>query len=622
MSQKAEGNPIIGRMRFVFKTLVHTVRKNKFHIVLEGRFRAAIVRRLLSRIFVRSSMFSHLSTETRQIIKTLYGLSDVEVIWAPPLESSHGDLSTSVALKIAKGLGKRPQEIAQAIADAIRLSPSVERADVAGAGYVNIHLTTATLLDALQEVHMAMQPSAVHTTDDPVIVDFCGPNIAKPLGAHHLGSHIIGQAIINVYRHTGTHVIGWSYPGDWGTQFGKLAVAYERWGDPKKAPKDHTVEELLTLYVRFHTEVEKDSTLDDLARAAFRKIEEGDPTLRAFWSDIVAVTKKDLEEIYTRLHVHTDRETGESFYEDKMQSILDEGIAKGVFQEGEKGSLIVPFAEESGLPPLLVRKGDGATLYATRDLAMIRYRIDSSHPSAMYYVVDTAQSLHFRQLFAAAALLGWEMPVHEHTVFGRMRFEGVAMSTRKGTSLRMRLLLDEAVKRASAIIAERGDAIQADDPKDLAEMMGIGAVAYGILSQNRTMDIVFDWDRMLSFEGNSAPYLQYTHARARSVLRKAEEKGEVSLSSIDSLEPEDRELLLMLLKFPAVLTESRDTRMPHRLANYLYALCQSFNAFYNKAPILQAPVSIRALRLSLTASVADVLRTGASLLTIRVPDRM
>ncbi len=566
-------------------------------------------------------MFTHLSTETRQIIASLYGLPDADVAWVFPPDSSQGDLSTSVALKIAGGLGKKPQEIARSIADAISLSPSVEHAEVAGPGYVNIRLTVARLLEAWKEAHAAIAPVS-ERDENPVIVDFCGPNIAKPLGAHHLGSHIIGQAIINLYRHTGAHVIGWSYPGDWGTQFGKLWVAYDRWGDKKKSLKDVTVEDLLALYVRFHEEAEKDATLDDAARAAFRKIEEGDAALRSFWADTVAVTKKDLDEIYVRLHVHIDRETGESFYENRMQPIIEEGIAKGVFQEGEGGSLIVPFAEETGMPPLLIRKGDGATLYATRDLAMIRYRIDTAHPSAMYYVVDVAQRLHFQQVFATAALLGWEMPEHEHTVFGRMRFSGAAMSTRKGTSLRMRQLLDEAVKRAGDIITERGDAIQADDPKDLAEMMGVGAVAYGILSQNRAMDIVFDWDRMLSFEGNSAPYLQYTHARARSVLRKAALAGDPVLPAVDVLEPEDRKLLLMLLRFPIVLAESRDARMPHKLTNYLYALCQSFNSFYNSVPILQATAPLRDLRLVLTASVADMLRTGASLLTIRVPDRM
>ncbi len=568
-------------------------------------------------------MFAFLAPETRQIIESLTGLSGIEPDWSPPADPAHGDFATPVALKIAKTLGKKPQELAQMIADALAHSPSIERAEVAGPGYVNVWLAPGVLLEALEEVATATTPIEPDGTSDPVIVDFCGPNIAKPLGAHHLGSHIIGQAIINLYRHTGMHVIGWSYPGDWGTQFGKLAVAYDRWGDKETPVGAYSVEALLALYVRFHREAEEDPSLEDEARAAFRNIEQGDPALRAFWSDVVAVTKKDLEEIYARLHVRVDRETGESFYEDKMEPILQEGIDKGVFVEGEGGALIVPFAEERGLPPLLVRKGDGATLYATRDLAMIRYRIQDAHPAAMYYVVDVAQSLHFRQLFATVALLGWEMPVHEHTVFGRMRFADADMSTRKGTSLRMRRLLDEAVERAAAIIAERGEAIQTDDPADLAEMMGVGAVAYGILSQNRTMDIVFDWEKMLSFDGNSAPYLQYTHARARSVLRKADQEGATSLpAGIGSLEPVDRALVRMLLRFPGVLRDSRDSRMPHKLAHHLYTLCQAFNTFYNSAPILQATDPLRSLRLALTALTAEVLRSGASLLTIRVPDRM
>ncbi|MEK7218716.1 MAG: arginine--tRNA ligase [Patescibacteria group bacterium] len=551
------------------------------------------------------------------------GSAEYASLWQFPRESERGDLATSVALGLSKTLKQNPLDLAKQLAEALGRVAGVERAEAMAPGYVNIWLTPAALMEELQETRVTVAPAKTRKKEAPVIIDFCGPNIAKPLGVHHLGSHVIGQAIINLYRHTGANVIGWSYPGDWGTQFGKLAVAYRKWGTGK-SPKEHSVEELLALYVRFHDEAEKEPSLEDEARAAFKKIEDGDPELRAFWADVVAVSNAALVRLYGRLHLHVDVETAESFYEERMAPIVEEGRKKGVFQTGEGGALIVPFPEGKGLPPLLMQKSDGTTLYATRDLAMVRYRIDTYHPSALYYVVDVAQSMHFKQLFETCRMLGWELPLLEHTVFGRMRFPEASMSTRKGTSLRMEQVLDEAVKRAGDTIRAHGDTIQTDDPSGLAETMGIGAVVYGILSQNRRMDMVFDWDKMLSFEGNSAPYLQYTHARARSVLRKAEgEEGKAKKGAVPpGMAPSERLLLRTLLQFPLVLEEARETRLPHKLTNFLYELCQAFNKFYNTEPILKAEDAARSFRLALTLLAADVLQSGAEILTLRVPDRM
>ncbi|MFA6038870.1 MAG: arginine--tRNA ligase [Candidatus Peribacteraceae bacterium] len=570
-------------------------------------------------------MFSTLTAEALRVIRSIAGDEAVveATLWQFPREPERGDLATSIALSLSKSLKQNPLDIAKTLAEGMGKVAGVERAEATAPGYVNVWLTTASFMEELKEARDSTAPAKTRKKEAPVIIDFCGPNIAKPLGVHHLGSHVIGQAIINLYRHTGANVIGWSYPGDWGTQFGKLAVAFRKWGGGK-SPKDYSVEELLALYVRFHDEAEKDPSLEDEARAAFKKIEDGDPELRSFWADVVAVSKEALLKLYERLHLHVDVETGESFYEGKMAPILEEGKKKGVFRTGEGGALIVPFPEEAGMPPLLMQKSDGSTLYATRDLAMIRHRIDEYHPSALYYVVDVAQSMHFKQLFETCRLLGWELPVLEHTLFGRMRFPDTSMSTRKGTALRMEQVLDEAVKRADDTIRSHGESIQTDDPSGLAEMMGIGAVVYGILSQNRKMDIVFDWDKMLSFDGNSAPYLQYTHARARSVLRKAKE-GKMAVK--EGIVPEalgagERILLRSLLQFPLVLEEARETRLPHKLTNYLYALCQDFNKFYNTDPILKAEDPARSFRLTLTGLAADILKSGAAILTLRVPDRM
>lgn len=564
-------------------------------------------------------ILERLSSLATATLKTA-GATDGEVLWESPPDFRHGDFTTSAALRFGKQLGKSPKDLAQSMVDAVAADADVLKAEIAGAGYVNVWLKPKALLSLLPST-AAVLSAAQQRKEPPVIIEYSGPNIAKPLGIHHILGTVIGQALVNVYRHGGTPVVAWNYIGDWGTQFGKLAVAIEKWA-PGATVKGSSLEDLLALYVRFHDEAEKNAALEDEARAAFAKLEQGDAVLKAFWSDVVAITKASLQDLYKRLHVSFDVDLGESFYSDKMAPVLEEGKKKGVFKEGKEGALIVEFPEELGYPPYLVQKGDGATLYSTRDIAQMRYRTDTYKPAAILICTDIAQKLHFEQLAATCAQLGWKLPPFENVLFGRMRFADKSMSTRKGNILRLQEVLDEAVERAASVIAERGESIQTEDPKDLAEMMGVGALVYGILSQNRKMDLVFDWEKMLSFDGNSAPYLMYTHARARSVLRKAQE-GAVSVpADVPALEDGERALVGMLLKFPSVLDDVRRDHLPHKLANYLFALCQEMNGFYNSFPILQSEGAVRHLRLSIVSLTADVLRTGASLLTLRLPDAM
>ncbi len=533
------------------------------------------------------------------------------------MDEGRGDLTTSAALQVAKKLGKSPRDIATTLADAFGKLPGVLSTEVAGAGFVNVTVAPAELTKGFSAVRTACLPSKKRK-EQPVIVEYSQPNIAKPLGVHHILSTIIGQSLANMYRHLGYETISINHIGDWGTQFGKLAVAHATWGT--KPIENHTIDDLLELYVRFHTEAEKNALLEDEGRAAFKKLEDGDKELRVFWSAVVKITMGSMEKMYERLHVTFDHTQGESFYEDKMAPILEEGKKKGVFKLGEEGAFIAEFPEETKMPPAIALKGDGSTIYLTRDLAAANYRINTWHPQAILYVVDVAQQLYFKQLFAVLGQLGWELPTLEHVIFGRMRFADKAMSTRKGNILRLEEVLDEAVKRADLLIAERGEKIQTDDPKGLAEMMGVGSVVYGVLSQNRKMDMVFDWDKMLTFEGNSAPYVQYTHARARSVLRKA--GSLVSVSDIQELTAKERTLIKLILMFGETVESARADHLPHKLTNYLYELCQAFNSFYNSDEILTAPDETRNFRLSLTKLTADVLKTGAELLTLQVPDRM
>lgn len=567
-------------------------------------------------------MFSTLTQTAQKHLQTEEGIDGAVIDWSPPQNPEHGDIATSIALRCAKKVNKSPREIADGLVKSLSGHPDVESAEAAGAGYVNIRLKASAFLAEIAGVEEAIEPKKVNAKDAPIILEYSGPNIAKPLGIHHIIGGVVGQALSNLYRHDGANVVAWNYLGDWGTQFGKLAVAYEKWGEGKPV-KDQTIDDLLALYVRFHKELETNESLENEGREAFRKLEGGDETLRAFWKDVVTVTKASLESIYARLHVSFDIDLGESFYEDKMGVVVEEGRKKGVFVEGKEGALIVEFPEEKGMPPYLILKGDGATLYSTRDLAQMRYRIDTYKPCAIYIVTDIAQKLHFEQLAETCAMLGWQMPEFENVLTGRMRFADASMSTRKGTVLKLEHVLDEAVERATAVIAERGESIQTDNPKELAEMMGVGALVYGILSQNRKMDMVFDWDKMLSFEGNSAPYLQYTYARAKSVLRKGDAEGkEMKVGKVDTLTPHERRLFTHLLQFAGVLEASRTEKLPHKLANYLYELAQRYNAFYNVDSILDAEEPQRGLRLRLTSLTAAVLHAGSSLLTLRVPERM
>lgn len=572
-------------------------------------------------------MFETITSDAKKLLLT-FGkeAAIVPFLWQRPADSSHGDLTTTVALQLSKILKKPPRAIADELAAKLKDHADVERVEVAGAGYVNVWLTPAVLIRELAATRKACVPAVTRTKEKPVIVEYSAPNIAKPLGIHHIMGTVVGQAVANLYRHAGFPVVSWNYLGDWGTQFGKLAVAMKKWGDQKKSAAQYSLDELLALYVRFHDEAEKDATLEDQAREAFRKLEQGDAALRTFWKDVVAVTKASLGGIYERLHVSFDCDLGESFYQDKMEPIIREGIEKGVFEEGKEGALIVVFPEESGLPPYMIRKGDGGTLYSTRDLAQMRYRIDTYHPAAIYIVTDVAQKLHFEQLVATCGRLGWELPAFENLLLGRMRFAEKKMSTRKGNILKLEHVLDEAVKHAQEVMKEHADHLEVENSGELAEMMGVGALSYGIISQNRKMDIVFDWDKMLSFEGNSAPYLQYTHARARSVLRKADAEGHTVAAepapNVMELTQHERVLLRTLLEFPGVLEEARTMHLPHTLAHFLFRLSQDFNAFYNVNPILKAEGGTREVRLMLTTFVADVLKTGSALLTLRVPERM
>lgn len=575
-----------------------------------------------------------------------------------PKDKAHGDYATSVALKLGKSINKTPREMVEMIRGNLPSLPYIEKIDFAEPGFMNFTLSKQYLQEELEKIldHKDQYGRINLGEGKKAMVEFSSPNIAKPLGVHHLLSTVIGQAIANILTFCNYSVITANYLGDWGTQFGKLIYAFKNWGDRAAVEKD-PINELLKLYIRFHDEAEKDATLEDKGREEFKKLEEGDEQNRNLWIWIREESIKDLDRLYRRLGVHFQEYLGESMYEQGSKEILDEGKQKGIFVEGEKGAYVVKFENEE-FPPYLVQKADGTTLYSTRDLASIRDREKRFQPAKIVYVVDVAQSLHFKQLFATAKKMELVAAELVHVVFGRMSLPEGKMSTRKGTVILLDELIGEAVDRSRKVISEKSIALTDAEKDFITEGVAIGAIKYQVLSQNRETNLTFDWDRMLSLEGNTAPYLQYSYARAESILRKAHEEGltapeaaapvEAPPAGIDESQTDlftlvaekteagaassddeplghrtESELLRLMVKFSEVVESAAETYKPNLISNYLFELSQAFNGFYQEVQVLNtASKKLRDSRLQLVGGFAQIMKNGLHLLGITVFEKM
>jgi arginyl-tRNA synthetase len=481
-----------------------------------------------------------------------------------------------------------------------------------------------------------------------IVIDYSSPNIAKRMHIGHLRSTIIGDSLKRIFRYLGYTVIGDNHLGDWGTQFGKLITAYRLWLDPE-AYRNNPIEELERLYVKFEKEsaTEGDSgPLLEGARRELKKLQDGDPENRALWKEYVDLSLKEYETIYRRLGVSFDTYRGESYYHDRMAGVVRELVEKGLARRSE-GALVVFFDEADKLTPCLVQKNDGAFLYATSDLACIQSRREEYALDRIIYVTDDRQIPHFQQVFKIAELSGWtEKKVH--VPFGVMKFSEGHFSSRKGNVIYLSQLLDEAEKRALSIVTQKNPGLPEDEKAGIARAVGLGAVKYFDLSQNRSSDIIFDWDRILSFEGNTAPYLQYVYARIRSLSRKALEAAETDVSgpgvlpgnettdnpiketADDSVPPlpaegindTEQKLIHLLLQFPQAVHQAAENYRPNLLSDYIFDLSQVFNYFYNTFPILKARPELRTFRLFLCQRVAEIIKTGLDLLGIEVLERM
>lgn len=451
-----------------------------------------------------------------------------------------------------------------------------------------------------------------------VVVDFSSPNIAKHLAVHHLRSALIGNALCNIYKTLGYTCVGINHLGDWGTQFGQLIVAYKKWGS-ENAHTSYTVTDLNNLYVRFHQETEKNPGLEDEARAWFKKLESGDSGAKELWQHFKDISLKEFQKIYDMLGIHFDAFIGESFYntmvEDTITRIKDKGLAKVSEQ-----ALIVDL-ESYNMPPCLLRKKDDTTLYATRDIAAAEYRKKTYDFDRMIYVVGSEQKLHFHQFFKVLELMGYDWANRcVHVDFGLMKFKDGKMSTRKGKVVLLENLLIEAVERIRKIIEDKNPSLE--NKEVVARDVGIGAVIFADLCTKRNKDVVFDWDEVLNFEGETGPYVQYTHARLCSILRKYGKSVTTDIQFALLKEDETFILIKNLWQFPSVILKAAEFYEPSLICNYLIDVCGSLNRFYNVHRVLSDDAELTKARILLVDATRQVIKNGLHVLGMQAPERM
>ena len=549
---------------------------------------------------------------------TLPTVEEIEGFLEIPPEKKLGDYAFP-CFKLAKSLRMGPPMIAQKLA-ATAADPQVARVECVG-GYLNFFLNRDNFSEkTLKAVLEAGENWGKDTigAGKTVCLDYSSINIAKRFHIGHLSTTMLGHSLKRIYEHLGYTTVGINHLGDWGTQFGKMIYAYKTWGNREDVEKGG-VDELVRLYVRFHKEAEQDPTLDDQGRAWFKKIEDGDEEALAIFSWFKEITMKDVARVYDVLGVTFDSYAGESFYNDKMGRVIDELREKNLLTVSEGASVVD--LEEDKMPPCIILRSDGATLYATRDLAAAFYRHDTYNFDKCLYVVAYQQDLHFKQIFRVLEKMGCDWAKGcVHVAFGMISYEGRALSTREGYVVYLDELLNRAQEKALAIINEKNPGL--DNKAEVARQVGIGAVVYSVLSNSRIKDIDFRWDRALNFDGETAPYIQYTHARCCSVLRKAAELENVEPDYRALSDDEAQELLRQLSRFPDTVKEAAATYEPFMVTRAVTKLAQAYNKFYYEHRILDDGPAVSAARVALTRAVKNVIKTGLYLVGIEAPERM
>jgi len=572
----------------------------------------------------------HLSAIAQTVLGEVTGVPDADPLLRPTQDPAFGDYQLNAAMALSKRLGKKPRDVAEPLAAALGDRPELAAAEVAGPGFVNLRLADPWLGEVLTAM-LADDDLGVPPVDQPetIVVDYSSPNVAKQMHVGHLRSTILGAAIVRLLRRVGHRVIADNHLGDWGTQFGLLLAGMRAFGD-EAALQGDALTELERVYKAASARAKEDASFAEEARAELKKLQDGDPDNTALWNRFVAATRQTLDRVYARLGVSFDEWLGESAYHDRLPAVVDALLERGLARE-DQGAICVFFNELDRAPkplrkqkePMIVRKKDGAYLYSTTDIATIELRKERFRADRAVYVVDARQALHFRQLFAVADMLGIDMRL-DHVGFGTILGEdGKPLRTRDGGAIKLEDLLDEARDRAAAEMRTRDIDLPPELFDEVAEAVGVGAVKYADLRQNRTSDYQFAWDKLVAFEGNAGPYLQYAHARIHSIFRKGELDLTAARGPLRLEAPEEADLGRALARYPDVVHEAAETYQPHLVSDHLYELARGFSRFYRGCRVLDAPdEETRRSRLGLAALTARQLAGGLDVLGIAALERM
>ena len=552
----------------------------------------------------------------------------------PATDARFGDFQANLAMGLAKRVGQKPRELAERLVAS--LPPDSQKliasAEVAGPGFINLTLTEAAVNDAAAAM-LADPRVGVPEANPPltIAIDYSGPNVAKEMHVGHLRSTVIGDALARTLAFQGHRVIRRNHLGDWGTQFGMLIEHLRDNSIQSTADAPREISDLNDLYKAAQARFQNEEGFADRARERVVKLQGGDIETLELWRQLVDESMRHFEENYARLNVllQSGDAVGESSYNDQLPGVVGRLNEAGLLETSQGAEVVFPqgFMDRDGEPlPMIVRKSDGGFLYATTDLAAALHRIEELHADRLIYVTDSRQTQHFAMVFATLAAAGWsEQARLDHVAFGTILGpDHKPFKTRSGETVKLRDLLDEAVERALTVVREKNPDLPEKQATEIARVIGIGGLKYADLSNDRIKDYVFDWDRMLALEGNTAPYLQYSYTRIQSIFRKGEIAPEVAYEfSIQARDPAERTLVLQLAQLPVVVEGLAESLEPHRLCTYLYELAAAFHGFYERCPVLTAEDdATRESRLALCVLTAKTLRLGLELLGIEVLERM
>lgn len=560
----------------------------------------------------------HYKTEIAKLLQTIQPMKWEEMLEIPK-ETSMGDYALP-CFKLAKEFRKAPAQIAEEIQSKLNIEGTfLQKVDVVG-GYINFTIKpesyAQTVLTEIQQKKETYGTSTIGNGKN-IVIDYSAPNIAKPFHIGHLRSTVIGNSLYRMYQFLGYHVVGVNHIGDYGTQFGKLIEAYKRWGSEYNL-EEKPIDALMNLYVRINEACKQDETILQACRDNFKKLEEGDPYCKSLWETFRQVSLKEFQRVYDLLDITFDSWNGEAFYSDKMPEVIEILEKTGKLKESE-GAKIIELGED--MPPLLVKKSNDSTTYATRDLAAILYRARTYDFDKALYLTSYEQNLHFKQVFEVAKLLGLDEKYTnglEFVPFGMVLLKTGRMSTREGNVIQLDALLEEAIQKAKQIIEEKNPNLE--NKEEVAQKVGVGAVIFNDLSASRIKDEIFDWDTMLNFNGETGPYIQYIYVRTKSILEKATLEENIDYTVLT--DEASVQVLKTLYRYQETVMQAVEKNEPSIVARYLIELAQNFSSFYTQNRIIGEEKNIEAARLYLTYATNIVLHSGATLLGMKMPSKM